>query len=179
MTTDAATRRPLRMELTNVETGDSITAQFNPDQVEEELGTAYNDLAIQGHSHKPKQFEQSDNLSLSFDLGFDALSTRAIATNSSLAVNDGPAYARRFLQHLVVPRRAGVPVVGGGPPRVLFYWPEMWSITCKVTKLKFVHKRFSIFGKSTIFSCKVSLDEARTTRLWSEDVLVGGTIRGE
>ena len=45
--------------------------------------------------------------------------------------------ARRFLQSLCYPRRGAEDVVGGGPPRALFVWPGVISLTCVLTALSF------------------------------------------
>jgi hypothetical protein len=168
---------PERMALTNIETGDGITAQFNPEEITEKVVVNWNDLEIMGLSHQPKQYKSTKNAQIDFEMGFDAHSVRPVI-QSGVAVTDGPAYARRFLLHLCYSRREAQDVQGGAAPRVLFFWPELFSLTAVITSVEFKHKRFIRTGKPVIFTAKVTIEEARVTRLFSEDVLTGGTMRG-
>ncbi|HTJ80540.1 MAG TPA: hypothetical protein VL400_02420, partial [Polyangiaceae bacterium] len=98
------------MTISNVDTGESVSAQFNPEEVSEKLTVNYKDLEIMGFSHKPQQYQNTSNLALSFTLGFDALS-----------VDGGSVQRTRlFLHSLCYSRRgASEDVVGGGPPKVV------------------------------------------------------------
>jgi hypothetical protein len=86
-------------------------------------------------------------------------------------------FARRFLQSLCYPRRGAEDVAGGGPPRALFVWPGVISLTCVLTALAFKYLRFNVAGAPVEFSAKVTLEEIRDVRLLSEDVLADGTRR--
>ncbi len=156
---------PERMQLTNVENADAISAQFNPEQMTEELSVMFNKLAIMGLSHQPLQYTGSD--------------TFGPAT---------PDFARRFLLSLCYSSRNAVDVLSGGTPRLLLQWGRTWALQTKIMKLKFVHKRFNSgqrggrFGGEgglipTFFTAQISSEEWRVTRLYSEDVFVTGTVR--
>lgn len=168
---------PDRVTIGNVETGDSISAQFNPNEIAEKLGVSWKNLEIMGLSHRPRQYQGTDNLHLSFDLGFDAISLRTIDTNVQAADRGTPAFARRFLHHLCYARRGAADVVGGSPPRILFSWPTLYALTCTIDQLEFQQTRFNLFMKPVLFVCKVTMQETRTTRIYSEDVLASGTMR--
>lgn len=187
MAIGAFQERPTRMTLANLETGDAITAQFNPDELKEEIAVHYEKLDVLGLSHKPLQYKNTDNHALSYELGFDGLTTRDVEVssggggfgaagafgNSAEAI----AHARRFLMHLCYPRKGAQDVSGGGPPRVFMYWPNLLSLTCRITKLSFGHKRFSLALRPVFFSATLTIEEARDVRLFSEDVLESGTLR--
>lgn len=161
--------KPDRVTLTNVETGDFISAQFNPEEIKEKLVVNYKNLEILGLSHQPKQYQNTSNLGLSFELGFDTMS-----------LDGGGDTARRsrlWLHSVCYPMRGAQDTIGGAPPRVLFSWPNLFSLTTVVIGLDFTHKRFATSMKNIIFSCTVQIDEARTTRLTCEDVLSMGTLR--
>lgn len=183
MAGEGLTIAPLRMTLTNVNTGESMTAQYNPEEIREKLVVNYNDLEIMGLSHKPKQYKNTSNLSIQFELGFDALSTsRSVgfddAQNSDAGNFVQPVLrARPWLMSLCYSPKGAQDVVGGGPPDVIFSWPNMFSIVSRITELSFTHKRFDSKMQNVLFTCAISIDEARTVRLYSEDVLDKGTIR--
>jgi hypothetical protein len=178
MAGESLQKSPPRMTITNVDTADFITAQFNPDELREKLVVNYRELEIMGLSHKPPQYVNTSNLALTFELGFDAKSVRQVDNNKGFTGTiESVAYARLFLMSLCLPKRGATNVNGGGPPRLLFSWPNMFSLTCIVKQLDFTHRSFSINLRSSFFVCAVQIDEIRDTRLTSEDVLSSGTLR--
>lgn len=164
---EIASQRPSRMSIANMASGDSIEAQFNPTEFEETLEVNWARLTVPGLSHQPLQFINTGNAKFSLELYFDAASTKF----------DTFALARRFLQSLCYPKRGAQDVIGGGPPRALFVWPDVISLSCVLTSLSFKHARFNAQGVPIQYSAKVSLEEIRDMRLLSEDVLNSGTQR--
>jgi hypothetical protein len=169
MSLDVAGQTPARMSIANVSTGDSIEAQFNPTEFEEVIEVNWARQTVPGLSHQPLQFVNTGNTKFTLELNFEAQD----ATTSL----DGIHYSRRFLQSLCYPRRGAEDVVGGGPPRALFVWPSVISLTCVVTALSFKYGRFNLNGAPIQFTAKVTLEEIRDVRLLSEDVLADGTQR--
>lgn len=159
--------RPSRVSIASVDTGQSVDAQFNPDEIEEKLGVNWKELDILGMSHKPLQYLNTDNLVLTFELGFNAMTTDGQQVFST----------RLFLESLCYTKRGAADVIGGAPTKVLFSWPNLFSLTCVVVSLTFKHKRFNNSMQSTAFTCAVTIKEIRTTRLFAEDVLASGTLR--
>ncbi len=157
-------RKPPRVTLGSLATGVTVTAQYNPETLEEVLAVVYSKCKVQGLSHQVLQYEHTDNLSVKFDLAFDALSHEAYDVGQ----------ARKWLQSLCYSPKAG-----GAPPRVLFSWPGLFMLTSVVDKLTFKHKRFAWAGllEPTWFVVSVALSEIRDTRITSEDVARDGTVR--
>jgi hypothetical protein len=178
------TQRPERMTLANLETGDVITAQFNPVEIKESLGVNFERLEILGLSHKPLQYKNTDNLQIQFDLGFDAISERDVVfTTSAPADGDNVGVnatggARKFLLHLCYPRKGAQDVSRGGPPRVYMFWPNLYALTCRIVKLELEHRRFALSMDPVNFTAKVSIEEASSVRIFSEDILGSGTLKG-
>lgn len=179
---------PERMTIFNLKTGFGISAQFNPEELNEKMAAVYNRLAVLGLSHQPMQYQYTENLKVAFDLGFDAMSERDIITQGGGAMHSAFAHtvtpvmqgiqgARRFMMSLLLPSRGAQDVSGGAPPRCQFIWPQLYSITCRVTSLTGTHKRFAMKGLPTSFVLKVELEEVRDVRLYSEDVFDMGTVR--
>jgi hypothetical protein len=169
MALDVAAQKPARMSIANVSTGDSVDAQFNPTELEETLEVNWARLTVPGLSHQPLQFVNTGNTKMSFELHFEAQDP---TTSLDQLLRD-----RRFLQSLCYPRRGASTVAAGTPPRALFIWPNMVSLTCVVTALSFRYTRFNLEGTPIEFACRVSLEEIRDVRLFSEDVLNDGTQR--
>ena len=169
MSLDVAGQTPARMSIANVSSGDSIEAQFNPTDFEEAIEVNWARQTVPGLSHQPLQFVHTGNTKFTLELNFEAQDP-----TTSL---DEIHYSRRFLQSLCYPRRGAEDVVGGGPPRALFVWPSVISLTCVVTALSFKYARFNLDGTPIQFTAKVTLEEVRDVRLLSEDVLADGTQR--
>lgn len=163
-------KTPARMSLVNTLTGDELEAQFNPTELEEFVGVNWNRLPILGLSHMPKQYQQTQNYKPSFELAFRAFDDRGNRLDDCMR-------ARRFLMSLCYPARGGADVVSGSPPRVLFVWPTLISLTCTIDSLTFRHTLFNIQGTPIHSSAKVELDEIRDARICMEDVYAQGTIR--
>jgi len=166
---EVASQRPARMSIANTSTGDVVDAQFNPAEFEEALEVNWARQTVPGLSHQPLQFVNTGNVKFTLELHFEV--------HDPSADIDQIHFARRFLQSLCYPRRGAEDVIGGGPPRALFIWPNVASLTCVVTGLSFKYGRFNLEGTPIQFTAKVTLEEIRDVRLLSEDVLAGGSQR--
>ena len=166
---ETAGQVPARMSIANVSTGASIDAQFNPTDFEEVLEVNWAHQTVPGLSHQPLQFVHTGNTEFNLELNFEAQDPTTDLGEIQ--------HARRFLQSLCYPRRGAEDVTGGGPPRVLFVWPNTVSLTCVVTALGFRYGRFNLDGTPVQFTARVTLEEIRDVRLLSEDVLRDGTQR--
>ena len=169
MAIDVAARKPARMSIANIATGESVDAQFNPTDFEEALEVNWARQTVPGLSHQPLQFVNTGNAKFTLELNFEVQDPTTDLERIHLA--------RRFLQSLCYPRRGAEDVVGGGPPRALFVWPGVISLTCVLTALSFKYGRFNLDGVPVQFTAKVTLEEIRDVRLLSEDVLADGTQR--
>lgn len=162
MAGEALAKRPARGTLGNVETGETLSFQFNPDEVKEELSVDFTRLAPIGYSHKPLQFKGTDNRTMGFELVFDAMSENGGVDR----INS----ARRFLMSLCYPMKTAGDVASGGPPRALLIWPGLGKLTGRITKVGFTHKRFNQQLKPTLSIANIAIEEIRDTRIFSEDV---------
>jgi hypothetical protein len=157
------------MSIANVSSGESIEVPANPTELEELLESNWVRQPVPGLSHQPLQYVHTGNVRFSMELHFDA-----VAPGTGL---DQVLHARRFVQSLCYPRRGVAEVLGGGPPRVLFVWPRLVSLTCVITALTFRYQRFNLDGLPVQFTARITLEEIRDVRLASEDVLISGTQR--
>lgn len=157
-----------KIQIGNIDTGETLTAQFVPTELKESYGAEYGKLAVPGLSHKILQFGSSENAELDIELEFNGL------LNPSTPV----AEQRKFLMSMLVPSRKAQGVSTGAPAKTLFFWPELFSLVCRLTKLDMTHTYFLPTGGPAIFKAKLRLEEARDTRLYAEDVRANGTMRG-
>jgi hypothetical protein len=162
---EVAGQRPARMSIANISTGESVDAPFNPTELEEALEVNWARQTIPGLSHQLMQFTNTGNTKFTLELNFEAQNL------------DQLLHARRFLLSLCYPRRGAGDVASGGPPRALFIWPTLVSLTCVITALNFKYSRFNVNGTPVQFTAKLTLEEIRDVRLVSEDVLASGTQR--
>ncbi len=169
MSLDLASQRPARMSIANVSSGQAVEAQFNPNELEEALEVNWTRQTVPGLSHQPLHFVNTGNVKFTLELNFEVQDP-----STDL---DSIHQSRRFLQSLCYPRRGAEDVVGGGPPRALFVWPNVISLTCVVTALSFKYGRFNLEGTPVQFTAKLTLEEIRDVRLLSEDVLADGSQR--
>jgi len=167
----SAPRRAPRMSLGNLRDFEALTAQFNPEQLKRSVKVTYTRLGVMGHSHEQLQYQFRPNEQLSFTLHFDRHSTdTGEATEKDVSA---------LLDAMTLSSRAAQDIAGGGPPDVLLLWPGVLEVKSRITSLDYDYKRFSADGgEVTLFSVDVKLEEARTTRLYAEDVRQNGLRRG-
>lgn len=161
--------RPDRVLIGNLETGESLNALYNPDKVSATIDVNFTRLSVPGLSHQILQFINTNNIKVTMDLGFDGLS-------SDFETTDGDDM-RNFLHSLLYQSKDAQTVATGSTPRVLLFWPKVYELVCKVTTMQEDHSFFDTTMASAVFVVKLTLEEARDTRLFSEDVRRTGTIR--
>lgn len=166
---DAMSRKPERMTLADLLTGESLEVQFNPEQLPEEVTVNWTRLSVPGNSHQQLQYGNTNNHTYSLDIFFEAHSEEEL---------ERIAEARNFLLSLCYPSGNAGDVATGGPPRVLFVWPNITTFTAHVARVRIVHQRFTLYGESSRYLATVEIEEVRDGRLTSEAVRAIGTRRG-
>ncbi len=157
------------MSLGNLRSNDVLEAQFNPDELERTVAVAYARQAPMGHSHEVLQYQFRKNETLDYTLTFD-----------SLCGQGSRIEAERTLDAMTAGSNAAQDIASGGPPDVLMLWPGVLLMKVRILTLKYTYKRFAVAadGRVTFFTVKVSVEEARTKRLYAEDILRRGLQRG-
>lgn len=169
MTYDVA-QEPDRLTFHNLDTGAELEVQYNPTELAEKLEVVYNRVAIVGMSHTLMQYGNTGNFGVEFDLNFDAVTAYRGGTYDV-------AGARKFLLGLGYRRRSTIAVNGGAPASVLVMWPNLYTLTCKMTAFGGKITTFAKDGSILRWTAHVSLEEFRDMRLWADDVEVQGTER--
>lgn len=154
---------------TNLETGMSLQSMFLPSELEEALEVFYERASIPGHSHQPLQYKGTGNQAYPITLYW------RVRGEDDVAVLDE---ARKFLMSLCYPTDAADSVVTGAPARVLFVWPGMVAMKCRITALSFSHFQFAQVGPSTAYTVRVTIEEIPERRMLAEDIRLFGPQRG-
>lgn len=161
--------RPPRVSLTNLRTGETVEMPFTPETFAEQVAVNYARQAVVGMSHETLQYGNTGNYTLE---GLDFF-FRGNTPEEVDAIHDG----RLFLLSLAYPPEGAESVRDGAPPRVLFFWPQVVSLTCVLTQIRVSHVKFNSQGRTTIFRVRMNLEEIRDVRLTMEAVRTSGTRR--
>ena len=161
----AFAQRPPRVSLTNMVSGETLIAQYNPNQLVEKFGASYERLTVHGLSHKVKQFSNTDDATLNFGIEWDAIELGSDGNQVLLNV-------RRWFKASVHPRAGAGAIKTAGGPRILFIWPALMSLTCVITSAEVTYASFSVStGGPTRLSVACTLEEIRDALVTMEDVL--------
>lgn len=168
-------RAPLRGSLVNLSTGELQTFPLNPTVLEERIQSIYQEVEILGMSHTPLQFKITGATQIPVEFYVSRIQR---AKRTGQAVEDTVILDfKRYLQALTVPVRGAADVIGGAPPRVLFIWPFVITMTCVVRNIVFAYRRFDSLGDPLVYTARVDFTEARDLRITSEQVREVGSVR--
>lgn len=145
---------------------DSRFLPYAPTEFSEDIVANWTEKEIVGLSHRILQYANTSNYTIP-SLEFFVRSGRS-AIESEAAIQD----LRRWLMSLCYPKEET-----GAPPRCLFVWPNMVSVTCVINQINFKHSQFRPDGSSSIYTATMKVTEIRDDRISSEDVRIKGAIR--
>lgn len=165
---ESAARSPDKLHITNLQTGEGFFMQFNPTDFQREISVAWHEHQILGQSYRPLDYLATENAKISFDLFFRA--------ETAKQQSDCEIYTK-FLESLCYPPGEADGLAKRRPPRILVVWPNTMALTAVVASLGFVHEMFDLSGRTIQWRVKVSLVEARRSRLTQEFVRDNGAFR--
>lgn len=159
----------VKVSLTNTDTTETKEVQFNPTELQESVTVNWTEHRPPGLPHTVLQYDGTTNHTIPLELWL---------FGTSDTETDSMDDMRRFLLSLCYPSAQAADVLGGAPPKVLFLWPGKVSIVAVIKgQLQFSHKQFNRKMRTTLMTVSLTLEEARITRLTSEEVRVSGTQR--
>ncbi len=173
-------RTPLkRVTLTNLNSLESLKAQFNPNQYREQLAVNYERNDIRGLPHQPLDYNNTSNHQIFMDFYADSGMQVGAVPIASIFNRPKIDEFKNFLMALCYPPAQGSGVIANaGPPRCLLNWPNALVMHVAVTSLSFNNQRFDWKDSSiTAYVARVSFEEVRDQRLTSEEVRSSGTVR--
>ena len=162
--------RRAKGSFTDLVTSITYEFQFNPTEFTETIEVNYARQTVPGLSHEVLQYVNTKNDKFELELFFVADNREQLIRNLG---------ARRLLSSYAYPREVDPTLIGGGPPRVLFLWPQFISLVCVFTNISFTYQRFSPEGLPLQFIANVTLEEMREVRLLQDDILTSGTRRAD
>lgn len=145
-----------------------LVAMFNPTTLEESVAASYARLSPPGLPHRILQYTGTDNLSITMRIWMHADSAETL---------DQVAGGRAFLHSLAYPREVDPRFPAPAPPGVLFLWPGVFALTCRLISLSGEMQSFTESGRLIRYEATITLEEDRDSRLSADDLHFNGTIR--
>ena len=155
-----ASDSPLRMTLGNLETGESITAQYNPTRVGIGVDAHFGQTKTPGATSEEMQFSHVGNVKPTFTLTFKA---RAPGAPDLLDIE-------AFLLSLIYPPQVVGGVTSGAPPLVLFSWPNWIMLVTRKPKFSQETTLWNKNGRPEEQTYKVELESQSTRRIGREAI---------
>lgn len=170
----------------------SITAQFNPAEVERSIKVTWAELKPPGLPHSVLHYVGTESQGLKFSLYFDALKliggkksevrggfrqgeinagNDVLTAGKKVIVN-----ALAFLESAAYPpardaKGAGTGISTGAPPRLLFFWPNFLSLTCFLSSLSYKTTDWDSTGAPIRITAEIDLREIGNVRLLTTDAI--------
>lgn len=173
------------MYIVHLRSGDTVGAQFDPTELQESLGSDWQELDIQGATDVPLQWKKTGNHKISLELGFLAESIHGIRLGGTLPGNwrggeDMVKLARHFLLAIHYPTRfdAEADITVAAPSPCLIVWPPWLALKVKVRQTEITHRQWGrTTGEPIILTAKLTMESDAEKKLFYEDVLRHGTNR--
>jgi hypothetical protein len=151
--------------LINVESTEMIQCLFNPAQLTEKVSVNWNRVAVPGLSHQLLQFQSTGNRQLTnVEFYLDRFFAKEHSDDADIL------QFRGFLRALTVPPKTADGVPSTAPPRTLFVWPNVVSITTVLTDLEFNYKQFAADASVLVYTATVTFEEILDARVTSEEL---------
>lgn len=141
---------PPRIYIRNLRNNERVSAQFNPNEMDESVAPQFSRMQVQGLSHEVHHFTHTGPYEISMKLRFRAYSPEEL---------EALQRARRQMMSWAYPRAVQSQRVGGGPPKLLVVWPGMLSLVCYMTGLKINHASFNSEAQSVLMEASVTFEE--------------------
>lgn len=131
---------PERCTLVNSQTGERMTCQFNPPQLNESYKVKYARQAPIGAGTEHLHYTGTENGRWQMDFHLDS--------------HDSHFNIRGFREFLLAFTRPSP----ASPPALILIWPNFITLTARVTDLSFHFDEFSASGKPRTFTAKAELE---------------------
>ena len=157
-----------KITICNLETGESMECQYNPETINVSTKVNYNNLKVPGMSYEVVQYSGTGNRQISglkFEL--DEILNFNDAGNMDKAII--PEF-RNFLLSLTVPSRKGRGKhYVSSPPLVALYWAAEAPIRGFIKKVDYEYSRFFPWGEPSKMSVTIDIEEFSASRRYGED----------
>lgn len=179
----------------NLATEEDLNFWFRPDQVRESIRANYGELSVLGMSHSYQTYENTTNVSITFDLYVNRLmlvkrgasqvdaQNRTREGNPEAGLTDLRGYSdlmeqdRRYLQALLYSPATELGAIGASPPACILALPGVCTIRARLQTLDITHNDVDLEGNTKEYRARVTFDEAPMSRITMEDVRENGLFR--
>lgn len=159
---------PRRLYFVNLQTGEEVSARFNPTAFTRTIQVLWKEHEVLGQSHRPMDYLGTGNMSVPLELYFRA---------ESLSEQQDLENRIAFLESLCYAPEQADSIAGRRPPRVLVVWPNTMSFTAVITSFACAHQMFDNTGRTIQWTVSIILSEARRNRLTQQQVRTRGSFR--
>ncbi len=154
---------PKRMTLGDLDSGGSITAQYNPAKVQVALQAYWTKTKVPGQTYEELLYAGTGNPEITFDLAFDGKST-----SLPKPLKEVENFLHSLLYAPLKPTGGGSGL--GSPSRVLFSWPSWILLVSALPKFTQTTTRWELSGEPNYQVYSVTLESRLTRRIGSEEI---------
>ena len=142
----------------------TLVVQWNPTELTETGGTEMGRQKVVGLSHQIKQFSNTKDEQIKFELTFNAMFYEDGAEGLKYVAD-----ARKFIKASCRPRRVPGDIGRAGSPRLLFVWPGFMSFTGFLESYSIKNKVWNSAGNLVKFSAELTLENIRDTVITADE----------
>lgn len=142
-----------------------LILQWNPNETTETGGTEYGKQKVIGLSHQNKQFSNTKDEQLKFEVTFNAILYDD--------PEEGLRYvdkARKFIKAVCRPQRSPGDIGRAGAPELLFVWPGFMTFTGFLDTYSIKGKMWNSAGNLVKFTAELTFENIRHTLITSDEL---------
>lgn len=171
--------KEVRTVITNVDTGDHIVLQFEPQILTWSVSANYNSDPAIGGTHENIKFSHTSNETFSLELRWNRVILTAIKGWTTSRADKMIEDHRAFIRSLTAPISISENVVGGEAPLVNIVVPGVYNVMCRLTNIDGeVSRRDPQNGNIMELTMRCTFKEDQRYRFSSEDIFNAGYNRG-
>lgn len=169
----------VRSVITNVDTGNHITLQFEPQVVSGTVAANYSSDPAIGGTHENLKFSHTTNETFSLELRWNRIILTTVKGWTKNRADKMIDDHRAFIRSLTSPSSISENVVGGDTPLVNIVVPGVYNVMCRLTNIDWeVPRRDPNDGNIMELTMRCTFKEDPQYRYSSEDIFNAGYSRG-
>jgi len=170
-----------RASLINEDTGQVREFLINPEELTTKIEVEWNRAAALGGSSQRLSYQHTNNMKFDLTLRYNRIvyaERRRVGSSASEQLRAAKDFEgnRLYLMSLCYPRGRTTDILRRSPPPCLLLWPNYLAVRVVVTSLDITDKLFATNGAPIMFEAKLGLEEHRTYRLVSREVMAGALL---
>lgn len=171
--------KEVRTTITNVDTGDHITLQFEPEMVAGSVAANYNSDPAIGGTHENMKFAHTSNETFSIEMRWNRIIITALRGWTTDRADKMIEDHRAFIRSLANPINISEDIIGGDTPLVNIHVPGVYNVMCRMTNIDWeVPKRDPANGNIMELTMRCTFKEDPVYRYSSDDIFNAGYDRG-